>query len=251
MPILRVRNWEKFQHYHDRRPPWIKLYVHLLDDLDFDRLSEAAQNALFRIWMLAARVGHPLPHDPKLLREKGGIRPKALQELLDGGWVTSIEVADSASTDASKVASGDASNGASTDASSRARPRARERESTETEREPTPAAAAARARWESAFDAEQQTAAIAFRDTHPHPDAFDLALCKIAEPITGNGFGFKMVGEAIVRMRENGERWHMSLCVGYCTRLRQGEVPSSTARGTRRRERNLSVLRNHAGGSNG
>ena len=33
--ILRILNWEKFQHYKVRRPPWIKLHHSLLDDYAF------------------------------------------------------------------------------------------------------------------------------------------------------------------------------------------------------------------------
>ena len=32
MHHLRVRNWERYQHYKERNPPWIKLYVELLDE---------------------------------------------------------------------------------------------------------------------------------------------------------------------------------------------------------------------------
>ena len=31
----RIRNFDKFQHFKDRRPPWIKLYRDLLEDLDW------------------------------------------------------------------------------------------------------------------------------------------------------------------------------------------------------------------------
>jgi DNA-binding NarL/FixJ family response regulator len=30
-----VKNFERFQHYKDRSPPWIKLYNELLDDYEF------------------------------------------------------------------------------------------------------------------------------------------------------------------------------------------------------------------------
>src|SRR5690606_19747530 len=34
---LTVKNFERFQHYKDRNPPWIKLYNDLLDDYEFGR----------------------------------------------------------------------------------------------------------------------------------------------------------------------------------------------------------------------
>src|SRR5262249_13633306 len=38
--FLRIRNFERFQHYKDRRPPWIKLYRDLWGDPRFFALSE-------------------------------------------------------------------------------------------------------------------------------------------------------------------------------------------------------------------
>ena len=33
--ILRIKNWEKFQHYKNRRPPWIKLHFGILSSKDW------------------------------------------------------------------------------------------------------------------------------------------------------------------------------------------------------------------------
>lgn len=46
-----VRNWEKFQHYRDRQPPWIKLYTSLLRDPRYLELSMGARGLLITIWM--------------------------------------------------------------------------------------------------------------------------------------------------------------------------------------------------------
>lgn len=87
MRFLAVKNWRTFQHYADRRPPWIKLYVSLLDDLEFFRLSDSEQIAIVKVWMLAARVGHPLPNDPRVIQNRAGVKPRTLQRLIDGGWL--------------------------------------------------------------------------------------------------------------------------------------------------------------------
>lgn len=39
--ILKVRNWEKFQHYKDRKPPWIKLHFSLLTSKDWVMLTDS------------------------------------------------------------------------------------------------------------------------------------------------------------------------------------------------------------------
>ena len=39
--ILKIRNWEKFQHYKDRKPPWIKLHFSLLTSRDWVMLTDS------------------------------------------------------------------------------------------------------------------------------------------------------------------------------------------------------------------
>jgi hypothetical protein len=70
LPFLAVKNFDRFQHYRDRNPPWIKLYGDLLVDLEFIQLPEAAQAQLVKLWILASQLGNPLPNDPKLLAGK-------------------------------------------------------------------------------------------------------------------------------------------------------------------------------------
>lgn len=59
-----VKNFERFQHYKDRSPPWIKLYNELLDDYEFSRLPDASKWHLIAIWMLASRSENKIPLDP-------------------------------------------------------------------------------------------------------------------------------------------------------------------------------------------
>ena len=49
-----VRNWEKFQHYSKRRPPWIKLHREIMDDYEFQMLSLAAKALAPCIWLIAS-----------------------------------------------------------------------------------------------------------------------------------------------------------------------------------------------------
>jgi hypothetical protein len=39
--ILRIRNWQKFQHYKNRRPPWTKLHFALLSSRDWIKSSDS------------------------------------------------------------------------------------------------------------------------------------------------------------------------------------------------------------------
>lgn len=72
MRYLRVRNWEEYQHYKDRTPPWIKLYHRLLDDYEYACLPDAAKGHLLGLFMLASRLDNRLPADSEWLAAKIG-----------------------------------------------------------------------------------------------------------------------------------------------------------------------------------
>ncbi len=54
MKRLRVKNWDQFQHFKDRCPPWIKLYKDLLDDPDWHELSGDQAKVLVMLWLVAS-----------------------------------------------------------------------------------------------------------------------------------------------------------------------------------------------------
>jgi len=87
--MFSVKNWNEFQHYKDRNPPWIKLHNHLLDDYDFEMLGDAAKGHLLCIWMLASRTKNEMPFDDKWITKKIGASTKVnLQALVDAEFLT-------------------------------------------------------------------------------------------------------------------------------------------------------------------
>jgi len=48
------KNWRAFQHYGNRRPPWIKLHRELLDDREFMSLPMASKAIAPLLWLLAS-----------------------------------------------------------------------------------------------------------------------------------------------------------------------------------------------------
>jgi uncharacterized phage protein (TIGR02220 family) len=58
---MRIKNWDKFQHFKDRRPPWIKLYRDLLDDAEWAELSPPNAKFLVMLWLLASEDKGTLP----------------------------------------------------------------------------------------------------------------------------------------------------------------------------------------------
>jgi len=53
-----VPHWNRFQHYTDRNPPWIKTYTELLHNDDWLALTDAQRGVLLTIWLeFAASCG--------------------------------------------------------------------------------------------------------------------------------------------------------------------------------------------------
>ena len=92
MNTFSVKNFEKFQQYKDRAPPWIKLYNELTDDYAFCQLSDTAKAHLVLIWLLASRTSNRLPCDPDWIAKKISAQsPVDLDELFEAGF---IEISD-------------------------------------------------------------------------------------------------------------------------------------------------------------
>lgn len=92
MKYLSVKNWDKFQHYRDRNPVWIKLYLDLLDDYGFAQLSDAERGQLVMIWLLAARSDGVIPDDPKWIAQRIGASGRvSLRRLTEAGFLCVAE----------------------------------------------------------------------------------------------------------------------------------------------------------------
>ncbi len=58
---IQIKNWAKFQHFKDRRPPWIKLYRDILDDPEWFELDPLAAKVLVMLWVMASEDHGTLP----------------------------------------------------------------------------------------------------------------------------------------------------------------------------------------------
>jgi hypothetical protein len=88
MNTFSVKNFEKFQHYKDRSPPWIKLYNELLDDYEFGCLPDASKMHLIAIWLLASRSDNKIPYDDKwVARRINANEPVNLALLVERGFI--------------------------------------------------------------------------------------------------------------------------------------------------------------------
>lgn len=80
--FFRVKNYEKFQHYPDRNPPWIKLYNSLLDNYEFSQLPDQTKGHLLMILLLASRLDNKLPWDEEWISLRVHAKSKIKLDLL-------------------------------------------------------------------------------------------------------------------------------------------------------------------------
>lgn len=91
MEYIQVKNWDNFQHYKDRTPPWIKLYNHLLDDFDFSCLPDASKAHLLSIWLLASRTNNKIPNNARWIGNKINATEEVnLNILIESGFIELI-----------------------------------------------------------------------------------------------------------------------------------------------------------------
>lgn len=87
-PVLCVKNWERFQHYQARHPPWIRLYNSLLDDYEFTRLPDASKWLAVGLWLLASRNDNIIPDDAQWIAQHISARsPVDLEALVTSGFL--------------------------------------------------------------------------------------------------------------------------------------------------------------------
>ena len=78
---MKIKNWSKFQHFKDRRPPWIKLYRDLLDDIDWHQLDPLASKVLVMCWLIASEEDGNIP-DSKTLAFRLRMSEKQTSECI-------------------------------------------------------------------------------------------------------------------------------------------------------------------------
>ena len=63
---MKIKNWFKFQHFKDRKPPWVKLYRDLLDDIEWHELDPKAAKVLVMLWLIASEDEGSIPPNKQL-----------------------------------------------------------------------------------------------------------------------------------------------------------------------------------------
>ena len=88
MEYFEIKNFEKFQHYKKRNPPWVRLYHSIMDDLEFAQLPDCTKAHLVQLWALAPRYNNRLPMDADFIAQRiNATHPVDLNLLLEKGFI--------------------------------------------------------------------------------------------------------------------------------------------------------------------
>lgn len=98
---IRPRDWARFQHYKNRKPPWIKLHRGLLDDAEYHRLQDDSKAIAPLLWLLAsesdlAEVDLDFETIAWRLRSTEAKVEKAIKPLIEKGFFILCKHDDSA-----------------------------------------------------------------------------------------------------------------------------------------------------------
>lgn len=100
-PYIEIVNWERYQHYTKRNPPWIKLYHALLDDIEFMRLPPATRWIAIGLFLLASREENCIPYDLEAIQWRLRLpEPPDLSAIQDAGLIRVVH------NDSTVIASG-------------------------------------------------------------------------------------------------------------------------------------------------
>ena len=80
---LRVKNYERYQHYKDRRPPWVKFYIELLDDYALNRQKPTTRLLAVLFLLLAATHDNRIPNDSEWIAEKAHMKSRDVAESVE------------------------------------------------------------------------------------------------------------------------------------------------------------------------
>lgn len=91
---MKIKNWSQFQHFKDRRPPWIKLYRDLLDDVEWHELDAEAAKVLVMLWLIASEHDGCLP-DARVLSFRLRLPEKQVKSIVSklSHWLDQDDIA--------------------------------------------------------------------------------------------------------------------------------------------------------------
>lgn len=89
MRYLRIKNYDQYQHYGNRNPPWIKLYRCIMNDYELRMAPIASRLAYVYLLIIASETDNRIPYDCAFLSERFGyeVNELTLSPLIDSGFL--------------------------------------------------------------------------------------------------------------------------------------------------------------------
>ena len=92
-----MKNWWKYQHYRDRRPPWIKIHQSILSDPAVMSLSKSDRWDLVTLWLRASDVEGTFPARVAHVRQTCGcgndhVASCLLARLESNGLISKVDI---------------------------------------------------------------------------------------------------------------------------------------------------------------
>lgn len=193
MSYFTVKNLAHYQHYKERRPPWVKLHRSVLESYDFGCLQDASKWLAVGMILLASECDNQVPDDIAWIKRRLQMTSEPdVQALVNAGFIRHV--------------------GASTALASCKQNLTPEVEA-EAEKETT------QQQPQRFTDPDAQAAYLGYRRAHANPEAFDRTLVKLADPPSGGGFGWTVLGQALASMAGNAASFNEALARGYCRNI--------------------------------
>lgn len=103
MKYLRVKNWDDYQHYSNRAPPWIKLHRELLTSRTWVTLDDASRVLAIACMLLASATNNQIPADAAYIKRVAYLNADAdWSQLVETEFVELVDESGNVLADASK-----------------------------------------------------------------------------------------------------------------------------------------------------
>ena len=83
-----IKNWDRYQHYKTRTPPWIKLHYEILHSADWLFADDTSKLLMMICLLIASRNEGRVPNRPELIQRVAGLQEVPdLAPLLASGFL--------------------------------------------------------------------------------------------------------------------------------------------------------------------
>jgi hypothetical protein len=88
---FQIRNWQKFQHYNKRNPPWIKLHYEIMTSEDWVVLDDASKLLAVACMLIASRNDGCVPNNPSFIKRVAYLeKTPNLKPLVECGFLEKV-----------------------------------------------------------------------------------------------------------------------------------------------------------------